>query len=259
MLLNKTVLKFTSIKINMAKIIHRAEDRGSADHGWLQTNHSFSFASWYNPERTNFGALRVLNDDFVAPGMGFSTHPHNNMEIISIPLSGKLEHRDDMGNGSVISAGEVQIMSAGTGIKHSEFNPSPEVEVNFLQIWIFPLIRNITPRYDQLTYEFRNLQNKVLTLVSPDKNPENLWINQNAFLSLSKADQGHTVRYEKKMAENGIYLFMINGQAVVEGENLKKRDALGLTEVNDLSLHAERDCFLLFIEVPVAGFSDEVG
>ncbi len=238
----------------MEKIIHRAKERGSADHGWLQTNHSFSFASWYDPERTNFGALRVLNDDFVSPGKGFGTHPHDNMEIISIPLSGKLEHRDDMGNGSVIREGEIQIMSAGTGVHHSEFNPSPSEMVNFLQIWIFPRIRNIEPRYGQLKYDRNDLQNKIRELVSPDKGENTLWINQNAFLSLSKPEQGHTIEYRKRLAENGVYIFLILGHAEIEGQLLQERDAIGLTGAGDISIHAERDGFFLIIEVPVRGF-----
>ncbi len=238
----------------MEKIIHRAEDRGSADHGWLQTNHSFSFASWYDPERTNFGALRVLNDDFVAPGKGFGTHPHDNMEIISIPLSGKLQHRDDMGNGSVISEGEVQLMSAGTGIHHSEFNPSDHEPCNFLQIWIFPRTRNTEPRYAQMKYDRTDLMNKIRMLVSPDPDDKTALINQNAFLSLSKPEQGRRMVYTKHLAENGMYIFVITGHAEIDGELLQERDAIGLTGQGEISIHAERDSFLLFIEVPVIGF-----
>ncbi|HYW96898.1 MAG TPA: pirin family protein [Bacteroidales bacterium] len=238
----------------MTKILHRAEDRGSADHGWLQTNHNFSFASWYDPERTNFGALRVLNDDFVAPGKGFGTHPHDNMEIISIPLAGKLEHRDDMGNGGVISEGEIQIMSAGTGIHHSEFNPSPAEMVNFLQIWIFPRIRNIEPRYDQVKYSRSALQNNIITLISPDLSDETLWINQNAFVSLSKPENGKRITYKKKLAENGVYIFIISGRADIDGESLQDRDAIGITGPEELKIHAVTDSFLLLIEVPVKGF-----
>lgn len=238
----------------MVKIVHRAEDRGSADHGWLQTNHNFSFASWYNPERTNFGALRVLNDDFVAPGKGFGTHPHDNMEIISIPLSGQLEHRDDMGNGGVIKEGEIQVMSAGTGIHHSEFNPSRVEKCNFLQIWIFPRIRNIEPRYDQMKYDRASLHNRIITLVSPDNDENTLWINQNAFLSLSRPEQGRKLKYSNHLAENGVYIFVINGQVEADGQFLQTRDAAGIESNEDIIFHALRDSFLLIIEVPVKGF-----
>lgn len=238
----------------MAVIIHRSEERGSADHGWLQTHHSFSFASWYDPERTNFGALRVLNDDFVAPGKGFSTHPHNNMEIITIPLSGKLQHRDDMGNGSVISEGEIQIMSAGTGIRHSEFNPSDTEYCNLLQIWIFPAIRNIEPRYDQLKYDLSELQNKIRTLVTPDDSEKSLKIIQDAYLSLTKPEENHSITYTKKLPANGVYIFVIRGHIETNGHILQDRDAIGFTEEDVITLHAHTNAFLLVIEVPVNGF-----
>ncbi len=243
----------------MDKIIYRAEDRGSADHGWLQTNHSFSFASWYDPARTNFGALRVLNDDFVAAGKGFGTHPHDNMEIISIPLSGSLEHRDDMGNGSVIRAGEIQIMSAGTGVHHSEFNPSDTEKCNFLQIWIFPAVRNVSPRYDQMKYDSNDLRNRILQLVAPEESNvagliHALRINQRAFLSLAKPEEGHSIRYGKNFGGNGVFIFMIEGHAEINDQLLQERDAISLTGDGDITVHAERDSFILFIEVPVQGF-----
>ncbi len=238
----------------MGITVYRAEDRGSANHGWLQTSHSFSFASWYDPERTNFGALRVLNDDFVAPGKGFGTHPHENMEIISIPLSGKLEHRDNMGNGSVIVAGEIQIMSAGTGVQHSEFNPSHDEKCNFLQIWIFPQVQNIEPRYGQKKYDQGSLINMVYTLVSPNKTENTLWINQDAFLSLTKPEHGHTLQYEKKLADNGVYTFIISGHAEVNGNLLKERDAIAISGAETIAISAETDSFILILEVPLNGF-----
>lgn len=236
----------------MKKILHRSNTRGHANHGWLNAHHSFSFASYYDPEKVHFGLLRVLNDDIVAPGVGFGTHPHDNMEIITIPLSGSLAHKDSMGTSSVIMSGEVQIMSAGTGITHSEFNASKSEEVNLLQIWVFPKEKNIEPRYDQKKYLPEQIENKIYTIVSPDKSSETMWINQDAYFSLSKPKKGSSIQYRIHKKDNGVYIFIIDGKVKVAGEELEKRDGLGLTEVEELSIEALHDTFILLIEVPMS-------
>ncbi|MCS6824802.1 MAG: pirin family protein [Cytophagaceae bacterium] len=236
----------------MKKEIHRAGTRGYAHHGWLETYHSFSFADYYNPERMNFGALRVLNDDLVQAGMGFGTHPHSNMEIVSIPLKGSLEHRDTTGAHTIIHVNDVQIMSAGTGVHHSEYNHSKTEEVNFLQIWITPKERNITPRYDQKTFSQEGRKNKFQLLVSPEKNNESVWINQDAYLWMADLDANNNLNYVLQKKTNGIYLFVIEGELMVEGETLRKRDAIAISEYDQaLSVKAEKHSKILLIEVPM--------
>lgn len=236
----------------MKKVIHRADTRGHANHGWLDTYHSFSFAGWYNPERMNFGLLRVLNDDRVAAGKGFGMHPHDNMEIVSIPLSGELEHQDSMGNRGVIRENDVQIMSAGTGIRHAEYNHSRENEVKFLQIWVFPKERNIEPRYDQRTFKPEERANKLQMVVSPE-NDEAIWINQDAYFSLGKFESGKEVSYNLHGSGQGVYLFVLEGGVSVDGEKLGRRDAVGLWETDQVSIRAAEDTEFLLIEVPMAG------
>ena len=234
----------------MKKIIHKAESRGYADHGWLRSYHTFSFASYQNSERINFGMLRVLNDDVVQPEMGFGTHPHRNMEIISIPISGALSHTDSIGNKRSIEVGEVQVMSAGTGLKHSEFNDSKIDAVNFLQLWIIPEIENITPYYNQKIFEALERKNKFQVLVSPNDKQVvgSLPINQQGYISMIDLDKGFETTYDLK---NGAYFFLIEGEVLIEGENLEKRDAMGVVEKNKVNIKANKSSKLLVIDVPM--------
>ena len=234
----------------MKKIIHKAASRGYADLGWLRSYHTFSFASYQNSERMNFGMLRVLNDDVVQPEMGFGTHPHRNMEIISIPISGALSHTDSIGNKRSIEVGEVQVMSAGTGLKHSEFNDSKIDAVNFLQLWIIPEIENITPYYNQKIFEALERKNKFQVLVSPkDKQVVgSLPINQQGYISMIDLDKGFETAYDLK---NGAYFFLIEGEVLIENENLKKRDAIGIIEKNKVNIKANKSSKLLVIDVPM--------
>lgn len=231
--------------------LHKADSRGYADHGWLKAKHSFSFANYHNPEKIHFGLLRVLNDDIVSAGMGFGTHPHDNMEIVTIPLKGELAHKDSTGNKGVIRVNDVQIMSAGSGITHSEFNNSDKEEVNLLQIWVFPLEKNIKPRYDQKTFNKDDRINIVKTLVSPEKNKDSLWINQNAYFSLCTLQKNKSVTYNLYKPGNGIYIFLIEGEVNIEKELLKKRDAIGIEEAEKLDISANEESEILFIEVPM--------
>lgn len=235
----------------MKKTIHKAETRGHADHGWLNANHSFSFANYYNPERIRFGTLRVLNDDIVQPGMGFGTHPHDNMEIVTIPLKGELAHKDSTGGKGVIKVNEIQAMSAGSGLTHSEFNNSKTEEVNLLQIWVFPKEKNIEPRYDQKTFNPEDRKNNFKTVVSPDKNEGTLLINQNAYFSLGNIDEGKTLTYDIKLKKNGLYIFLIEGEIEIDGEKLGKRDAIGLEELDSVTMKANKNSEVLLIEVPM--------
>jgi quercetin 2,3-dioxygenase len=222
----------------MNTVLHKANSRGYADHGWLKSFHTFSFASYRNPLRTNFGVLRVLNDDVIQGGTGFGRHPHDNMEIISIPLSGALEHQDTSGGHEIIKSGEVQIMSAGSGIYHSEHNASKSDPANFLQIWIFPKEENIKPRYEQKFFQEEERLNKWQTLVSPDQANGSLWINQDAWFSRITLEVGKTASYQLQKPENGIYLFLIDGSLKAGGEQLDKRDALGLWNTPTLEVTA---------------------
>lgn len=235
----------------MKTIVHRAEDRGSANHGWLEAKHSFSFAQWYNPEKIHFGALRVLNDDTIAPGMGFGTHPHDNMEIITIPLEGGIRHRDSMGHEEVIEAGEVQVMSAGSGITHSEFNASKSEYLRLFQIWIIPNQTNVTPRYDQRHIDVSQMNNAFLTLVGPEQNDNALWVHQNAWIHMAELDANNSIEYTLKDPNNGLYTMIVNGLVEV-GENvLKNRDAIGITDTEKVTFFAKEKSKLLVLEVPM--------
>ncbi len=236
----------TSIK---SVVNHPADSRGLANHGWLISRHTFSFAGYYNPDRINFGALRVLNDDIVKPGMGFGSHPHDNMEIISIPLKGALAHKDSTGVEKEIKTGEVQLMSAGSGLVHSEYNHSQTEDVNFLQIWILPKLRNIAPRYDQKDYSESLNSGKMVTVVSPD-DPNALWINQDAVLSIGNLKKGTVVDHKLHFQGNGIYVFLIQGKVEVEGKTLNERDAIGFMAHRQLTLNVKEDSKLLLIEIP---------
>lgn len=235
----------------MKKILHKADTRGHADHGWLKANHTFSFAGYYDPERIHFGVLRVLNDDHVEGGMGFGMHPHDNMEIITIPLEGELEHKDSMGNTGVISKGEVQVMSAGTGIYHSEYNHNKDKPVKLLQIWVFPESKNVDPRYDQLKYSPDSMHNKLLTIVSPMGNDDGLNIYQQAWFSLGKFDKGFSTTYKIRKPGNGVYAFVIDGEVTMNNEKLNRRDGLGITDIEDLIIQADSDAEILLMELPV--------
>lgn len=235
----------------MKTVLHKAETRGHADHGWLNSHHTFSFASYYNPDRVQFGALRVLNDDVVAPGRGFGTHPHDNMEIISIPLSGDLKHKDSMGNEAVIKEGDVQVMSAGTGIFHSEFNKNEDQEVRFLQIWVFPKERNVEPRYDQISIRDVEKKNAFYQVLSPNKDDEGVWIHQDAWFHLGKFDNGTSDVYTLKKPGNGVYAFILEGDVEINGQKLNKRDGLGITDTDKLTLKATSDTRVLLMEVPM--------
>jgi len=232
-------------------VLHKAETRGDADHGWLHSRHTFSFADYYDPERINFGMLRVLNDDTVAAGMGFGTHPHNNMEIISIPLEGDLEHKDSMGNVSVIRHGDVQVMSAGTGITHSEYNKNKDRQVKFLQIWVIPRIRNVEPRYDQITLSVEDRHNKLQQILSPYPDDEGVWIYQNAWFNMGKFDSGVSVTYNLKSADHGVYAFILDGEVTINDQNLGPRDGYGLWNLDKITLEANTDAEFLLMEVPM--------
>ncbi|WP_435415971.1 pirin family protein [Polaribacter aestuariivivens] len=234
----------------MKKIIHKSETRGEANHGWLKSYHTFSFASYQNPERMNFGMLRVLNDDIVQPKMGFGTHPHKNMEIISIPISGALSHKDSMDNKRSIEVGEVQVMSAGTGLTHSEFNDSKTDAVNFLQLWIIPEEENVTPNYEQKLFSEAGRKNKFQVLVSPkDKQVVgSLPIHQQGYISMIDLDEDFETEYELK---NGAYFFLIEGEVTIAEETIKKRDAIGISEVEKVAIKANKKSKLLVIDVPM--------
>jgi len=236
----------------MKLTVHRAGCRGHVDHGWLNTWHSFSFASYYNPDRIHFGALRVLNDDTIQEGMGFGTHPHDNMEIITIVLDGELEHRDSMGNGSVIRSGEVQVMSAGTGIQHSEFNHSNKNEVSLLQIWVFPDKKNVEPRYDQARFQEEEMTDKWRTVVSPDGNEGSLWIHQQAWFSLGVFEPDSTISYQLKKADSVVYVFLISGELEVGSETLNPRDGLCIEQIDsEIDMKTIKQSKVLVMEVPL--------
>ncbi len=235
----------------MNTVLHKANTRGHANHGWLDTNHTFSFANYYDPSRMNFGALRVLNDDFVDGGMGFGRHPHDNMEIISIPIEGDLEHKDSMGNVAVIKQNDVQIMSAGTGIYHSEYNKNKDSKVNFLQIWVFPKQRNIQPRYDQRTFNPQDRVNKLQQVVSARQDDEGVWINQDAYFHLGNLKQGFSTEYAIREKGNGVYAFVIKGDVTINNQSLNKRDGFGVWDTDKISIKADSDAELLLMEVPM--------
>jgi len=232
-------------------ILHKAETRGDANHGWLHSRHTFSFANYNNPERMHFGALRVLNDDAVDAGMGFGTHPHDNLEIISIPLEGDLEHKDSMGTVSVIKHGDIQVMSAGSGIFHSEYNKNKDQKVKFLQIWVFPDKKNVTPRYDQVTLNMEDRHNKLQQVLSPDPEDAGVWIHQNAWFHLGKFDKGISAEYAIKAKGNGVYAFILGGDVTINGQPLTTRDGFGIWDVEKLSIMADTDAEFLLMEVPM--------
>ena len=237
----------------MKSVLHKADTRGLADHGWLQSRHTFSFASYHNPERMGFGRLRVINDDVVQPSMGFDTHPHKNMEIVSIPLSGELRHQDSMGNTQHIRAGEIQIMSAGTGITHSEYNGSDSELVAFLQIWVLPKFQNIEPRYGQQLFSSNDRKNKFQIVVSPDKTDNNgaIWINQDAWFIQGDFDAGQTGSYRIKREGNGVYFLVLEGAITIDDEQLQRRDAIGFEDATEIDFEVAEDCQLLVIDVPM--------
>ncbi|MFD0752139.1 pirin family protein [Mucilaginibacter calamicampi] len=235
----------------MKTVFYPANERGKSDHGWLKANFSFSFASYYDEDKIHFGALRVLNDDIIAGGMGFGTHPHDNMEIITIPLSGALEHKDSMGNIGVIHAGEVQVMSAGTGVRHSEYNHSKTESANTLQIWLFPRERNVEPRYDQKDFKASFKQNQLTTLVSPDKDGSALWINQDATFSMGSFDGGRQINYTITRPENGAYIFVLEGAVEINGQILNAKDAIGVSEAGSVVFDSRENTRLLIIDVPM--------
>lgn len=235
-------------------------ERGTADHGWLQANFSFSFGNYYNPDMVQFGMLRVLNDDTIGAGMGFGTHPHDNMEIITIPLEGGLTHQDSMGNKATVGFGEVQVMSAGTGIQHSEMNASSTERAKTLQLWIFPEKQNVVPRYDQKAFDLEKNKNSFATIVTPeDKNDGNaLWIYQQAFLHLGIFDEGQTIKYNVNIPDNGIYIFLIEGELEIDGQTIHERDAFGVIEFENIEIKTKAPSKILLIEVPMK-YNDNYG
>ena len=239
-------------KIMENSVLHKADTRGHANHGWLDSHHSFSFANYYNPDRMHFGALRVLNDDRVDPGMGFGTHPHDNMEIISIPLEGDLEHKDSMGNTTVIKNGDIQVMSAGTGIQHSEFNKNNDQLTKFLQIWLFPNKRNVSPRYDQITLNISDRHNKLQQILSPNSDDEGVWIHQDAWFHLGKFDVDFKIEYPLKKKGNGVYAFVLKGDVTINSIALNQRDGFGIWDIEKLFIQSNsQDAEILLMEVPM--------
>lgn len=235
----------------MKTTFYKADTRGHANHGWLDSWHTFSFAHYYDPNRSHFGALRVLNDDYIAPGMGFGTHPHDNFEIVTIPLEGAVEHCDSMGNHGIIKHGDVQIMSAGSGIAHSEFNASKDEALKLFQIWVFPKERNITPRYDQKTYPLEGRKNSWQVVVSPNHEGA-VWINQDAYFNLGHFDANSNIDYKMNTKGNGVFLMVVNGEAEVDGQQLNSRDAMGVWDVDSVSIKTNAETELLAIEIPMA-------
>lgn len=235
----------------MRSVVYRASTRGHANHGWLDARHTFSFANYFDRSRMNFGLLRVLNDDIIDGGKGFGTHPHDNMEIITIPLRGALAHKDSMGYSDVIRAGEVQVMSAGSGITHSEFNANPDEDLNLFQIWIFPNKTNVEPRYGQKAFDFLDKKNELTLVVSPDGAEDSLWVHQDAWLSIGEYDKGTNFKYDIKKKENGVFAMVIEGEFEIEGSKLEPRDGMGITETDSLSITALSDnARILLIDVP---------
>lgn len=233
-------------------IFHQSKTRGEANHGWLKSFHSFSFANYYNPERMNFGVLRVLNDDTVSGGMGFGKHPHDNMEIISIPLEGDLEHQDSMNNTTIIRKGDIQVMSAGTGVYHSEYNKNKDETVKFLQIWVFPNKKNVTPRYDQISLNIDERKNRLQQILSPNADDVGVWIHQDAWFHLGNFDKGQNVHYQMKKEGNGLYAFILKGSFVIDQQEMGLRDGLGITGTDKIDITArEDDAEILLMEVPM--------
>lgn len=232
-------------------VLHKANTRGHANHGWLDSHHTFSFANYHNRERMNFGVLRVLNDDVVDGGMGFGTHPHSNMEIISIPLEGDLQHKDSMGNVAVISQGDVQVLSAGTGISHSEQNKNRDRAVKFLQIWVFPKKQDVTPRYDQISIGDLEKKNELYQVLSPNPDDLGVWIHQDAWFFMGNLEAGISREYNIHKPGNGIYIFVLEGDVTVDGQALNKRDGYGVWDVNGIQIKADTGTQVLVMEVPM--------
>lgn len=235
----------------MKTILHKAETRGFQNHGWLVTSHTFSFANYYNPERIHFGTLRVLNDDFIEGGMGFGMHPHKDMEIITIPLSGELHHRDSMGNFGTIKKGEIQVMSAGTGIQHSEFNGNEDKAVTLLQIWVIPREMGVRPRYDQIVIADNAKPNDFQQIVSPNENDEGTWIHQDAWFNLADFEKGFAKEYHLNKKENGVYVFVISGKAKIGDIELSQRDGLGIYDTESFNVEALENSEILLMEIPM--------
>ncbi len=234
-------------------IFHKADSRGHANHGWLDSYHSFSFANYYNPERMNFGALRVLNDDTVSGGRGFGSHPHDNMEIVSIPLQGDLQHEDNLGNVAVIRKGDVQLISAGTGVFHSEKNKNPDEQVQFLQIWLFPNKLNGAPRYDQVSLDVQDRHNNFRQVLSPNPDDAGVWVQQDAWFSLGKFDAGFNTNYQFKKAGNGVYAFVLEGSVTINGQQLNRRDGFGIWDTDQLYFTADSaGAEVLLMDVPMS-------
>ncbi len=235
----------------MKTTLHKAATRGKANHGWLNSFHSFSFSSYHDPARMNFGVLRVLNDDQVAAGMGFGKHPHSNMEIISIPTFGDLKHKDSMGNETIIKEGDIQIMSAGIGIAHSEMNANRDKEVRFFQIWVIPNKKNVEPRYDQYSIDTQKMHNNLLQVLSPHADEEGVWIHQDAWFSMGQLDQGFETSYDLRKSGNGVYAFVIEGDVTINGQPLNRRDGLGIEDTETLEIKADSEARVLLMEVPM--------
>lgn len=237
----------------MKTFVHKADSRGFANHGWLQANHSFSFANYYNPEKLQFGALRVFNDDIIAPKMGFGTHPHNNMEIITIPLSGVLKHKDSMANQWLsVKPNEVQVMSAGTGLQHSEINGSQTNYLSLFQIWIIPDAMNVVPRYDQKLFNIEDRKDKLQTIVSSiNTKDEGLKIHQNAKISRLNLSKGKTIEYKTISSNHGVYIMNVSGSILIKNEKAKSRDAIGVSDTEVFSIQADTDSEMVLIEVPM--------
>lgn len=235
----------------MNTVVHKSDSRGYANHGWLNSYHSFSFANYYDPEKIHFGMLRVLNDDTVAGGKGFGTHPHDNMEIISIPLEGDLEHKDSMGNSAVIKEGDVQVMSAGTGVYHSEYNKNSDVPVKFLQIWMFPREKNVTPRYDQISTKEIEKPNEFYQVLSPNKDDQGVWAHQDAWFHIGQFDEAREVTYKIHKPGNGVYAFVLEGDTVISDTQLEKRDAIGIWDTDEIKVQTRPGNKILLMEIPM--------
>ena len=235
----------------MKTIIHKADSRGFFDYGWLKTYHTFSFSSYYDPERVNFGMLRVLNDDTIEGGQGFGTHPHNDMEIVTIPLEGALAHKDSTGGEGVIYPDEIQVMSAGTGIRHSEYNHLNDGTTKLLQIWVFPDKKGHSPRYDQRFFDAGERKNKLQYIVTPDKKDDNLWLNQDTYFALADMEKDKSINYKIHTKGSGVYLFIIEGKIFVGDNTLSKRDGIGIWETDEIEVTSKENSKLLFIEVPM--------
>lgn len=236
----------------MKTIFYKSDSRGYADHGWLKSHHTFSFANYYNPERVNFGVLRVVNDDSVEAGMGFGRHPHRDMEIISIPLDGQLRHGDNMGNVGIIKKGDIQVLSAGTGIMHSEENASDVDDVKFLQIWLMPKENDVKPRYDQQNFEQKLVPNQLLQILSPNKDDDGVWIHQDAWFNWGKFTEDTDLNYQFHKEGNGLYIFVLEGAATIGDQKLSRRDAIGVWDISQLDLKVKKSSEILLMEVPMS-------